>query len=124
MCSLDPNWVAGFVDGEGCFSVPVRRNPMAPHGWQLQPTFQVSQHRSNRALLEALVDFFGCGAVRSKGPNSSVDVFNVWRLDELEELNSLIHKAAQAENLRELIIRSLRWAHKDFEASFQRIACA
>src|SRR6476469_8990092 len=23
---LDPNWVVGFVDGEGCFSVSVHRN--------------------------------------------------------------------------------------------------
>ena len=84
--SLDPNWVCGFVDGEGCFSVPIRQNPMAPHGWQLQPTFQVSQHRSNRAVLDALESFFGCGAVRSKGPRSTVDVYNVWRPPELLEL--------------------------------------
>jgi hypothetical protein len=82
---LDPNWVCGFVDGEGCFSVPLRKNPMARHGWQIQPTFQVSQHCSNRAVLDALVEFFGCGSVRSKGPQSTVDVFNVWRRCDLEE---------------------------------------
>ena len=24
---LDPQWVVGFVDGEGCFSVSIHRNP-------------------------------------------------------------------------------------------------
>ena len=82
---LNENWVVGFVDGEGCFCIPLRRNPMAPHGWQLQAAFQVSQHVSQRAVLEDLVRFFGCGKVRSKGANSSVDVFVVTRPRDLIE---------------------------------------
>jgi len=33
---LDPNWVVGFVDGEGCFCVSVHRSPMMSRhgGWQ------------------------------------------------------------------------------------------
>ena len=27
MLELDPRWVVGFVDGEGCFSVSIHRNP-------------------------------------------------------------------------------------------------
>jgi hypothetical protein len=36
---LDPMWVVGFVDGEGCFSVSVHRNPYVrqTRGWQLHP---------------------------------------------------------------------------------------
>ncbi len=29
---LDPMWVVGFVDGEGCFSVSVHRNPLVVKG--------------------------------------------------------------------------------------------
>ena len=74
---LDPRWVVGVVDGEGCFSVSVHRNVGAPHGWQLHPVFQVSQHQDHRAVLEQLAAVFGCGSVRSKGPTSMVDVFTV-----------------------------------------------
>ena len=30
-------WVVGFVDGEGCFSVPIFRNHSCRLGWQVQP---------------------------------------------------------------------------------------
>ena len=71
---LEPHWVVGFVDGEGCFSVSIHRNPNArtTGGWQLHPVFHVYQHVRYRAVLEELVTFFGCGRVRPKGPESSV----------------------------------------------------
>ena len=77
--ALDPLWVVGFVDGEGCFSVSIHRNELArpTGGWHVQPTFQVSQHQDHHGILEALRCFFGCGKVRSKGAESQVDVFVV-----------------------------------------------
>jgi hypothetical protein len=56
-------WIAGFVDGEGCFSVPVFRNHKAKLRWQVQPTFVVAQSASSRDVLEELVRVFGCGKV-------------------------------------------------------------
>jgi len=52
---LDPMWVVGFVDGEGCFSVSIHRNPLVrrTRGWQLQAAFQVYQHERYRPVLEA-----------------------------------------------------------------------
>src|ERR1700680_2807198 len=65
---LDPNWIVGFVDG----------------GWQLQPAFQIYQHRDHREVLEAMVPTFGCGRVRPKGPRSSVLTYSVEALRDLE----------------------------------------
>lgn len=53
-------------------------------GWQITAVFQVSQHERHRWILERLAGTFGCGAVRSKGPNSSVDVYWVSSLRDLE----------------------------------------
>ena len=56
-------WVVGFVDGEGCFSVPIFRNHACHLGWQVQPEFTVVQGaRSVRALHELKL-FFGCGQI-------------------------------------------------------------
>ena len=84
---LDPWWVVGFVDGEGCFSVSIHRNELAipTSGWHVQPTFQVSQHQDHRDTLRSFVDFFGCGKVRSKGASSSVDVYVVHSTIQLLE---------------------------------------
>jgi hypothetical protein len=83
---LEPNWIVGFVDGEGCFSVSVHRNSMMHRhgGWQLQPVFQIYQHQDHREVLEAMVPTFGCGRVRSKGPRSSVLTYSVESLRDLE----------------------------------------
>ena len=82
---LEPYWVCGFVDGEGCFSVSFHRNPYVrqTRGWQVYPTFQVSQHRDNRLVLEQLAKFFGTGQVRGKGPNSNVLVYCVFGVGRL-----------------------------------------
>jgi hypothetical protein len=82
---LEPLWIAGFVDGEGCFSVSVHRNHfMHRHlGWQLQAAFQVYQHQNHRDVLDALRSHFQCGYVRPKGPNSSVMTYSVTSLRDL-----------------------------------------
>ncbi len=56
-------WIAGFVDGEGCFSCPIFRNRTTALGWQVQPSFVVVQSASSRDVLEDLRRFFGCGKV-------------------------------------------------------------
>ncbi len=84
---LEPQWVVGFVDGEGCFCVSIHRNPYVrqTRGWQLHPVFQVYQHERHRTVLEELRTFFGCGSIRPKGPNSSVSTYSVDGLRDLDE---------------------------------------
>ncbi len=57
-------WVVGFVDGEGCFSVPIFRNHTYRRvGWQVQPTFAVVQGARSVRVLHDLERFFECGKV-------------------------------------------------------------
>src|SRR5260221_13987041 len=56
-------WVVGFVDGEGCFSISVVRNPGCRFGWQVQHEFSVTQAASSRPALELLYEVFGCGRI-------------------------------------------------------------
>ena len=56
-------WVVGFVDGEGCFSVPIFRNRTYRLGWQCQPSFSVVQGERSVDVLHQLKVFFGCGGV-------------------------------------------------------------
>ena len=87
-CSLEAQWIVGFVDGEGCFCVSIHRNPRVRQtpGWQLHPVFQVYQHTRHRAVLEEFRTFFGCGSIRAKAPKSSVSTFAVDSLRDLELL--------------------------------------
>src|SRR5262245_56348788 len=56
-------WAVGFVDGEGCFSISVVRNPGCRLGWQVQHEFSVTQAAPSRLALELLVEVFGCGKI-------------------------------------------------------------
>ena len=56
-------WIVGFVDGEGCFSISVVRNAGCRLGWQVQHEFSVTQAASSRPALDLLLEEFGCGYV-------------------------------------------------------------
>jgi hypothetical protein len=82
---LTPDYVVGFVDGEGCFSVSIRPHPTVTYGsgCVIGTVFAVSQHHDNLDVLIELNRYFGIGKVRSKGPSSSVMVYNVTKRDDL-----------------------------------------
>jgi len=56
-------WVVGFIDGEGCFSVSLHKNPTTRLGWQIMPEFVATQGQKSLKSLEKLQSFFGCGRI-------------------------------------------------------------
>jgi hypothetical protein len=80
-------WAVGFVDGEGCFSISVVRNPGCRLGWQVQHEFSVTQASSSRAALELLQRVFGCGTIleqyRTDNHRATLCRFSVKRRAEL-----------------------------------------
>jgi len=61
---LSPEWVVGFVDGEGCFFIEIQEHPEMTMGYQILPEFVVVQHERDIQILYALKRFFKCGVVR------------------------------------------------------------
>ena len=119
-----------WLRGRGrLFSVSIHANPHAvrTYGWQVNPVFHVYQHRTHRAVLEALVDFFGCGRVRSKGSNSSVLTYAVDSLRKLEativpffERNPLVVKASDFDRFA-LVVGALRRREHFTPEGFERV---
>ena len=75
------NWVAGFVDGEGSFNVPIRRERDRGLPWRVSLSFNVSQ--VGPELPELLRSTFGLGTVRGRG--DGVFYFEVTRPTALVE---------------------------------------
>ena len=80
---LEPSWVTGFVDGEGCFFVGINRHPEMTAGFQVLPEFTVVQHKRDTQLLYALKEFFGCGVVRVNHGDRMA--YRVRKLEHLRE---------------------------------------
>ena len=60
---LDPNWIVGFVDGEGCFSISIFKNATTKYGYQVFPEFVVTQGAKSLSVLEEIQTYFGCGKI-------------------------------------------------------------
>lgn len=76
----DPEWLAGFITGEGCFLVDTYK---AKTKWGVGVTlrFKVAQHNRDLELLRSLVTYFDCGSVQKSG--DSVGEFSVAKFENL-----------------------------------------
>ena len=82
---LDPKWIVGFVDGEGCFHVSINRHQEMTTGSQVLPEFTIVQHQRDVKVLHAIKDYFGCGVVRKNHEDRMS-----YRVRALEHLNQVI----------------------------------
>jgi len=59
---INPNWLAGFVDAEGCFNVQIFKSTTKT-GEVVKLSFIITQHIRDECLLRSLIEYFGCGNV-------------------------------------------------------------
>jgi hypothetical protein len=77
-------YISGFVDGEGCFSVSFSKRPHLTVGWETKPSFSVSQNYDRSQPLFIMQKHFGCGFMRD-GISDKTLKYEVRRLDDLLE---------------------------------------
>jgi hypothetical protein len=61
---LDPWFVTGLAEGEGCFCVSIAIRPKMKVGLEARPSFSLSLNERDRDLLGELQAFFECGWIR------------------------------------------------------------
>ena len=59
---LDPNWIVGFVNGDGHFTLGFQKSSSHRLGFTCKPLFKVSQHPKDAVLLERIAESLGCGS--------------------------------------------------------------
>lgn len=79
---LDPNWVVGFVDAEGCFSVIITQRSNGK--WRVIVSFEINLHPKDIQILYAIRDFFKVGTVTSR------ERLAVYRVSDVSSLISVI----------------------------------
>ncbi len=58
------SYLSGYADGEGCFCVSINKSWRHEFGWELRPSFSVSQNSDRAEVLEMLKQHFACGSIR------------------------------------------------------------
>jgi hypothetical protein len=60
---LDGAYVAGFIDGEGSFSVSIGKHATLSRGVEVRPEFEIELRADDREILERIVASIGCGRI-------------------------------------------------------------
>ena len=82
---LSPEWISGFVDGEGCFHIGINKHPEVRFGYQILPELTVVQHKRDIDLLYELKKTMGCGVVRRNHGDRYC-----WRVRNLKNLSEIV----------------------------------
>uniref|UniRef100_UPI0030E5EFA5 hypothetical protein n=1 Tax=Dematophora necatrix TaxID=2751867 RepID=UPI0030E5EFA5 len=80
----DPNWLAGFVSAEGCFSIQVGKSASCKTGIRVWSRFQITQHNRDAELMKTLEEYLNCGRHYFKS-NSEVGDFIVSKLSDITD---------------------------------------
>jgi hypothetical protein len=68
-------FLAGFIEGEGSFSVSAKKNPNAKFGLELDPIFNITQHINGVKHLYFALEVFQTGRIRYKAGSNATLVF-------------------------------------------------
>jgi hypothetical protein len=75
-------YISGYADGEGCFTVSISPRATLAVGWEVRPSFSVSQNGDRAEVLYALQAHFGCGSIRPDRSDKTLK----WETRKLDEL--------------------------------------
>src|SRR2546429_4675215 len=79
------SYISGYVDGEGCFTVSFSPRMKLRTGWEVRPSFSVSQNADRAEVLVAIREYFGCGGLRPDRSDKTLKY-------EVRDLASLLAK--------------------------------
>lgn len=60
---LHPQYVIGFIDGEGSFSVSIGEHKTLKRGLEVRPEFEIELRADDRDILERICVTIGCGRI-------------------------------------------------------------
>lgn len=84
--NINPNYVTGFVDGEGCFSVYVSENVKPKNGWKINLVFSIYIDKRDIYILEKIDNFFNSVGNIQTNPVGSI----TYSVTSIKDLSNII----------------------------------
>ncbi len=114
--NLNPNYISGFVDGEGSFHVSVVDRSELKAGKSVRAIFQISLHKKDKSLLDLILNYFGVGVVVDR--KDDVFYYRVSQIQDLmlvlahfEKYPLLTQKGADLELFKQIVEKMNRKEH-------------
>lgn len=75
-----PLWLIGFIDGEGCFYVKIKKGKQEG---QSTLVFSVTQHSRDLHLMNIIKDYLGCGIIEKISTRPNMTVLVIYKLKDI-----------------------------------------
>jgi hypothetical protein len=72
----DPQWLIGFIDGEGCFIINIQDYISSKNGktsYKVWLTLYITQHIRDIKLMESIIKYLDCGRILKRNATPAVD---------------------------------------------------
>jgi hypothetical protein len=86
------DWLSGFIDGEGCFSLTIQHD-LRDGGARGVARLLIGLRSDDRSALERIMSFWGCGRLTWNKPNSSVKnarPTHQYRVSKIHDLQTIV----------------------------------
>ena len=81
---IDPFWLTGFVNAEGCFSVILFKSKTSKLGEAIKLSFILTQSARDIDLIKSFIEYLGCGNITLEN-RGTID-FKVTKFSELKDI--------------------------------------
>ena len=113
-------YISGYVDGEGCFSISFSKREKFLVGFETKPSFSVSQNEDRAQILFLIQKVFECGFIRRDYSDKTLK-YEVRSLGDLinkiiphfEKYPLLSKKQKDFESFKQVCILMQRNLHRD-----------
>ena len=78
---INPKWLAGFIEGEGCFYIQITKR--SDTKYQVKLTFSISQHSRDLVLFNNIIKYLNCGRIDSSSTRTDEIAIVVNKLDDI-----------------------------------------
>jgi hypothetical protein len=79
---INNKWLAGFIEGEACFSVRIRERENYKTGYQIALNFTLVQHSRDLSLMNSIKNHLNCGSIYEK-PNINQVHYVISKLSDI-----------------------------------------
>lgn len=84
--SINPYWIAGFVQADGTFGLNITKQNRMTLGYTSQPQFRITQHDRDIIVLERIIQTLKCGILIKPSINRNEYNISVANIKELSEI--------------------------------------
>ena len=83
---INPWFLTGFTDAEGCFSIKLQHNAKLKTKWRVRPVFSITLHIKDLSLLEFIKKSLGVGNISKSGEKAVM-----FAVDSIKEIHVIIN---------------------------------